>query len=206
MAITSEMQRELVNLARAANRRIERATEGQRNALEYYLRGYHTRKRDNGMIVFQQGNAKTEREYKARMKELKRFMEGDPKEKDEEYKPISTRAGWEKLKKENVAKAAETLRAAGNDITDEELEMILIEGAEEDIGGSDPVMLAAVQNVQIAKAEAGEKWTPSPEAIRAAIDQRRSDQERVEQLIRTRKAAQRKIRSLVKDARRKRGS
>lgn len=204
--MTKEMQRELSALARAANRRIERATEGQRNALEYYLRGYHTRKRDNGMIVFQQGKAKTEREYKARMKELKRFMEGDPEDKEEGYKPISTRAGWEKLKKENVSKAAETLRNAGNDITDEELEMILIEGADEDIGGSDAVMLAAVQNVQIAKAEAGESWTPSPEAIRKAIEERRSDQERVEQLIRTRKAAERKIRSLVSDARRKRRS
>lgn len=206
MALTEKMQKELAGLARAANRRIERATEGQRNALEYYLRGYHTRKRDNGMIVFQQGKAKTEREYKARMKELKRFMEGDPEEKDEGYKPISTRAGWEKLKKENVSKAAETLRNAGNDITDEELEMILIEGADEDIGGSDPVMLAAVQNVQIAKAEAGESWTPSPEAIRKAIEERRSDQERVEQLIKTRKAAERKIRSLVSEARKKRRS
>lgn len=206
MALTEKMQSELRNLARAANRRIERATEGQRNALEYYLRGYHTRKRDNGMIVFQQGKAKTEREYKARMKELKRFMEGDPEDKEEGYKPISTRAGWEKLKKENVSKAAETLSNAGNDITDEELEMILIEGADEDIGGSDPVMLAAVQNVQIAKAEAGESWTPSPEAIRKAIEERRSDQERVEQLIKTRKAAERKIRSLVSEARRKRRS
>ena len=205
MALTKEMQRELATWARRANRRIERATEGQRAALEYYTRQYHTRKRDDGTRVFMQGKAKTEQEYNARMKELKRFLEGDPEGKEAGYKPISTRAGWEKVKRANVEKAGETLRKSGYDITDDELEMILVEGAEDDIGGSDPVMLAALQNVQIAKAEAGNEWTPSPEVIKAAIAERRSDQERVEQLIRSRQQA-RKIGKFVREERRKRGS
>lgn len=205
MALTKEMQRELATWARRANRRIERATEGQRAALEYYTRQYHTRKRDDGTRVFMQGKAKTEQEYNARMKELKRFLEGDPEGKEAGYQPISTRSGWEKVKRANVEKAGETLRKSGYDITDDELEMILVEGAEDDIGGSDPVMLAALQNVQIAKAEAGNEWTPSPEVIKAAIAERRSDQERVEQLIRSRQQA-RKIGKFVREERRKRGS
>lgn len=203
--ITSEMQKELTYLARAANRRIERATEGQRSALEYYLRKYHTRERADGTLVFQQGKAKTTAEYNARMKELKRFMYGDPEGKGDEYEPISKRKGWEALKKRQVANAADTLRKEGYDITDEELEMVLIEGADEDIGGSDPVMLAALQNVQIAKAQAGSSWNASPEAIRKAIDERRSDQERTEELIAARQRAG-KLRRLVGDVRSRRGS
>ena len=73
MALTREMQKELTMFARRMNRRIERASEGQRRSLEYNIRGYTTRQRSSGITVFSQAKAKTEQEYYKRMKELKAF-------------------------------------------------------------------------------------------------------------------------------------
>ena len=178
MALTAEMQRELAARARAANRRIERATEGQRAALEHYTRQYHTRQRDNGMRVFQQGKARTEAEWKARMRELDLFMgtAEDP--------TISKRSEWERVKKQNVEKAGETLREEGSDITDDELAMIL----EETEGGSTADFYKALANVEIAKATADE-WQPTKENVREAVNARRSAQERATQLIKARAEA-----------------
>ena len=181
MALTAEMQRELASRARAANRRLERATEGQRAALEHYTRQYHTRVRDNGMIVFQQGKAKTEAEYKARMRELDLFMgtAEDP--------TISKRSEWERVKKENVRKAGDTLREGGADITDDELAVIL----EETEGGSTADFYKALANVEIAKNSGDSEWTPSREKIKEAITARRSAQERATALIKSRKRRRR---------------
>lgn len=191
MALTSEMQKDLSRLARAANRRIERATEGQRKALEYYLRNYHTRERESGMIVFQQGKAKTEAEYETRMKELQRFM-GKPEEPT-----ISRRSRWEELKKQNVQDAGETIRKSAKfNLTDEELTVILEETSAEH---STTEFYRALENVQIAKNEAGSEWRPTEEAIVEAVNSRRDDQERTEALLRSRK-----IKNLVSEARGKR--
>ena len=193
MALTKEMQRELAMLARAANRRIERASEGQRKALEYYLRNYHTRERNTGMRVFQQGAAKTEDEYETRMKELKKFMG------TEDRPTISRRKRWEELKRQNVQDAGETIRkSAKYDLTDEELTTIL---EETDAEHGTTEFYRALENVQIAKNEAGSEWQPSKEAITEAVNARRDDQERTEALIRSRK-----IKSLVREARSKRRS
>lgn len=176
MALTKEMQRELAARARAANRRIERATEGQRKALEHYTRQYHTRQRANGMYVFQQGKAKTEAEYRARMRELDLFMGSA------EQPTISKRSEWERVKRENVKAAGETLREDGSSITDEELATLL----EELDGGGPAEFYKALANVEIAKDRAGDNWSASAEAIREAIAARRSAQERVEMLIKAR--------------------
>lgn len=74
--ITKEMQRKLANEARKANRRLERASEGQRRALEYYTKGYHTFETAKG-DRFSQAKAKTADEYRQRMKELEDFMKGE---------------------------------------------------------------------------------------------------------------------------------
>lgn len=177
MALTQEMQRELAARARAANRRIERATPGQRSALEHYTRQYHTRQRANGMIVFQQGKAKTEAEFKARMRELDLFMG------TAENPTISTRAEWERVKAANVKAAGETLREDGADITDEELAAVLAELGD----GSTADFYKALANVEIAKASAGEGWSPTRENIHAAVTARRSAQERATALIKARR-------------------
>lgn len=189
--MTKEMQRELSALARAANRRIERASEGQRKALEYYLRNYHTRERNNGMRVFQQGAAKNEDEYETRMKELRKFMG------TEDRPTISRRKRWEELKRQNVEDAGKTIRKSANyDLTDDELATIL---EETDAEHGTTEFYRALENVQIAKNEAGSEWQPSPEAITEAVNARRDDQERTEALIRSRK-----IKSMVSEARKRR--
>lgn len=177
MALTNEMQKELAARARAANRRLERASEGQRAAVEHYVRQYHTRQRDNGMIVFQQGKAKTEAEYRARMRELELFMG------TEEKPTISRRGEWERVKSASVKKAGKTLREGGSDITDDELAMIL-----EEIDDNSPAgFYKALANVEIAKNAASDSWAPSREVIKNAITARRTAQERTEALIRARK-------------------
>lgn len=191
MALTEKMQSELRNLARAANRRIERASEGQRKALEYYLRNYHTRERANGMRVFQQGAAKNEDEYETRMKELRKFMG------TEDRPTISRRKRWEELKRQNVEDAGKTIRKSANyDLSDDELATIL---EETDAEHGTTEFYRALENVQIAKNKAGSEWDPSPEAITEAVNTRRDDQERTEALIRSRK-----IKSMVSEARKRR--
>lgn len=202
MTLTAEMQHELANLARAANRRIERATPGQRQALEHYLKGYHTRERDNGMRVFQQGKAKSVSEYKQRMKELRKFMG------TEEEPTISRRSEWEKVKREAVEKAGETIRKQGYNITDDELSNILQEAHLAD----STEFYKALANVEISKNEAGDFWNATRNEIAKALESRRTAQERAEALIRSRKEASelqrqksRKISRLVREARKKRG-
>lgn len=119
MAISKEQQRELKNLARAANRRLERASEGQRSALQYYIKDYHTTKGKYGK-VFSQAAATTEREYKQRMVELQKFMAA----KTSRIKP------WKALQQSNVEKAQETLSKMGFSLSEEELAKVLSGKAE----------------------------------------------------------------------------
>lgn len=173
MAITKEMQKELAGLARAANRRIERADPGQRDALMNQIKGYHVRERSSGLTVFEQGKAKSEAEYRARMKELKMFMKAK----------TTTRTGWKEIKSKAVKEAGKTIRAEGSDLTDEELNNIL---QEIDKGHSSAEFYKALANVEIAKGKAGDKWEPDPEAIRKAVNTRRSAQKRTEMLLKIR--------------------
>lgn len=167
--ITAAQQKELSSLARAANRRLERATEGQRKSLEHNIQNYHTREGSRG-LVFQQGKAKTESEYRQRMAELKKFMAAK----------TSTRKGWEELKKENMQKAQESLTDMGYDITDEELATIL---AEE--GGGSSAFYKALENVKAAKGSENNELTP--EQVREAIFQRKTDYQATLAAIKARK-------------------
>ena len=176
MAVTAEQQKQLATLARRANRRIERASKGQQKALEYYTRKYHTRQREGGTYVFKQGKAKSESEYYARMRELQRFLNA----------PSTTRAGWEQIKKENVKKAGKTIRGDGYTISDRELAMIL-EELPPKAGSAE--FYAALANVEIAKQEREQQEIASSEDIKAAIESRRSDQQRTEALLQLRKRA-----------------
>lgn len=175
MAVSASEQRTLANLARAANRRIERASPGQREYLTLYVQKYHSRKRADGTIVFQQGKAQSRTEYNARIKELKLFMEAKS----------STRKGWEAQKKAQIASAGETLRGEGADITDEELAQILQEIG---TGHSSLEFYKALANVEIAKAEQGDTWNASEDEIRNAIAERRDAQQRALTLIKAREA------------------
>lgn len=171
--------------ARRMNRRIERASEGQRRSLEYNIRGYTTRQRSSGITVFSQAKAKTEQEYYKRMKELKAF----------EQAKTSTRAGWKRLKRSNVEKAAQTFRDDGGyDITDDELEIILEELEAQELSkgkrnriGTPPALMEAITNVEIAKSQLGDSWEETIDNIRSAINQKRSDFQRTKMLLELRK-------------------
>ena len=160
--ITKEMQRELAYKARAANRRLERASEGQRSALEHYIKGYSGTRESSRGTMFQQGAAKTETEYRQRMRELEKFMGGE----------TSTRRGWKELKSSNVEKAAGTLGEMGYDISEDELVALLEEIPD---GADSATYYKALENVQAAKNKKG--GTLTRKEIIKAISERRSDYE-----------------------------
>lgn len=163
MAISKEQQRQLKNLARAANRRLERASEGQREALEFNIKKYHTRKGKYGRS-FSQATAKTEREYKQRMAELEKFMRAK----------TSTKRGWESLQKSNVEKAIETLDQMGYDISEKELAVILREL--KGLKGKD--FYTVLENVEAAKYEKesnGEEFTEAD--LKKELNTRREEYE-----------------------------
>lgn len=204
MALTQAMIKDFVNLARAANRRIERATPGQQAYLQQKIAKYHIRARitpERAINVFSQAKPKTEAEYRTRLKELEKFMGA----------VTTKRTGWEAVKRAQVSGAGKTLRAQGSNLTDEELATIL---QEIDEGHSSAEFYKALANVEIAKREAEQKleadkaaaraqgmsekeikkkfkyadyWTPSASVIYQAINERRSAQERVEHLINLRR-------------------
>ncbi len=161
MAISKEQQRELKNLARAANRRLERASAGQRKSLEYNIKGYNVREGKYGK-AFSQAAAKTEREYKQRLAELEKFMSAQ----------TSTRKGWESLQRSNIEKATGTLSEMGYDVTEDELEAILKE-----VGGAKGGQFyKALENVQAFKEETG-LTDLTKEDIEKAVNWRKTEYE-----------------------------
>lgn len=170
MPVTKQQQAALTKLARAANRRLERATEGQRKSLEHNIEKYHTQRSESRGLVFQQGKAKNEREYRQRMAELNAFMKAK----------TSTRKGWEELRKSNLKSATESLTNAGYDITDEELDIVL-----QEIGGSSKAFYRVLENIQAMKE--GPEDELSAEEVRKAINDRRSDYKITLQMIQKRK-------------------
>ena len=186
MAVSKETQAELKLLGRRANRRLERASQGQRRALEWLMRGYHTIE-DAGSLRFSQGKAKTEAEARARLAELKHFLGLDRKE--DESLPISTRAGWNEAKRKAVEGANETLQKKYDKkgrkytVTDEELATIL----EETGGDKSMAFYAALENVVIKKNRKRGKNKNKPlssEELSEAIYERKTDRERVKELHR----------------------
>ena len=172
MAITAAQQKALTSLARAANRRLERATQGQRASLEKQIKTYHTREGAGG-LKFSQGKAKTEAEYRQRMRELEKFMEAK----------TTTRRGWEQIKADNVSKAGETLRGQGYELTDKELAIIL-EELPKDASPAD--FYNAIEHVEAKKQDQGDKWRGTRAAISAALKERVNAQEAVERILKKR--------------------
>ena len=106
--ITREQFSELDKLAKRANQRIASMKEGQRQAVEYWTGGK----------TFSRKIPKTEAEYKKRMKEVIDFLNAK----------TTTRTGWEKVKKDAVESAGDTLRKERKyELTDEELSNIFRE-------------------------------------------------------------------------------
>lgn len=163
-AITREQIKEIRTLTRRANRRIERATPGQRSALNYYVN------KATGADKFSASTkGLTQEQAAAKLRDLETFLNS----------PSSTRKGWDRIKQENVRKANETLSEEGYDLTDEELAEIL----EQIDAKNKKDYYKAINLVEAAKQEAGAGWEGSSEDIAAAIAEKVTYQEALERAI-----------------------
>ena len=164
MKISQELYKELRRLTRAAQRRMERATPGQRKALEFYVEKATGSKKWSSAAAHM-----NTQQAQAQIAKLQKFMGYG-----QEGPVSSTRAGWEQIKASNVAKANATFgkRRAGHDITDEEMAEILMQLGDP----SKQEFYHAVNKVQAMKGYMGKEWTGSREDISRALAQKWSAQ------------------------------
>lgn len=168
MIISPELYAELRRLTRAAQRRMERATPGQRRALEFYVEQATGEKKWSSAakdMTTQQANA--------RIQQLRKFLGYDAMNRPVEQ-VTSSRRGWEAIKTSNVAKANATFarRRAGHNITDEEMAEILIQLGDP----SKKEFYHAVNKVQAMKGYMGKKWKGDSGDIARALEQKWSAQ------------------------------
>ena len=166
-AITREQIKEIRTLTRRANRRIERATPGQRRALEYYIKKYTGTTKFSAATKGLTGEAAAKK-----LADLNRFLAGKS----------STRKGWDEIKRQNVENANKKLRKQGYDLTDDELAELL----EQIDTKNRNDYYKAVNLVEAAKEKAGEGWEGSEEEITEAISQKVTYQKALEKAIRAR--------------------
>ena len=149
---TKEQIKMIRTLARRANRRIERATPGQRNALISYAGGQKFSAGSKGL---------SEREAAQKIEKMKRFLES----------PSTTRTGWERMKEENLRKAREALGRQDYTITDEELAEIIQQLGDVD----DATFYRAINLVEVERQKG--YWAGGSGQIAAAIVSKASAQE-----------------------------
>lgn len=143
--ITQSQKNTIRQLTRTANRRIERATEGQRKALGHYIGSEKFSAATKGLSYT---------EAQAKIENLNKFLSGES----------STRKGWDALKARQVEKANKTFGKMGYDLTDEELANILIQVDTD----NHQEYYRAVNLVQAAKDAAeltGKDWYGSEEEV-----------------------------------------
>lgn len=167
--ITDFQKTEIARLTRLANRRLERATGGQKSYLEYAV------KKATGAEKFSAATkGLTFTQAQAKLHELYKFID---------YKG-STKAGWEELKQISVERANETLSDMGYDLTDEELADIL----KQLDNNKRSEFYRAVNLVEAAKQAAGDTWEGSTEQIAAAINEKVEGDIALERALRAREA------------------
>lgn len=179
-AITREQIKEIRTLTRRANRRIERATPGQRKALEYYIKKYTGATKFSAATKGLTGEAAAKK-----LADLNRFLAGES----------STRRGWDRLKQKNVENANKKLRKQGYNLTDEELAELLeqIDTKNRNDYYKAVNLVEAAKLEAIAKQEAAEQegeeleagtgWEGSSEDIAAAIAEKVTYQEALAKAI-----------------------
>lgn len=150
-SITEAQIKAIRTLTRKANRRLERATSGQLNYLEQYV------KRMTGSFKFSAATkGLSYREAAAKLKSLETFLS---------HEGTTTRRGWEALKKKSVPKTRVSLKRKGYNLTDEELAELLKQA---DIDNRTQFYMA-VNIVQASKDRAGKGWEGSEEQIAEAL-------------------------------------
>lgn len=174
MNISPEKYKELRNLVRAANRRLERASEGQRSALEYFMQ------KDIQASKWSSSFSKmSPQELKSYEEKLRKFMG------TKEAPTISRKSYWNEVKSESVRKANATFsrRRAGHNLTDQEMAEIL-----KQLGNPDKATFyMAVNKVQAMKGYNASKWTGSEKDIANAIAQKWSAQSSYQRALDIRK-------------------
>lgn len=165
--ITEAQKRAIRQATRTANRRLERATEGQRRALEKYIGAEKFSAKTRGM-TYQQAAAQIEK--------LNKFLAAKS----------STRRGWEEIKQKSIRNANRTLSNQGYNLSDDELADIL----EQIEDGKKQDFYRAVNLVSAAKYEAGQEWSGTEEQIAKAIETKVSYQEA---LIKALKAREKRL-------------
>lgn len=176
--MTKQQQSEIKLLTRRANRRIERASAGQRKAMEFYIGAEKFSAASKG-FSYEQAQAQIEK--------LNKFLSGKS----------TTKTGWREVKQANVAKANKTLGKMGLDLTDEELAEILIQV---DTSNTQE-FYRAVNLVQAAKDEAemeGDIWSGSEEQIADAIASKMEASEALEAALKSREAIKARRKSEAK--------
>ena len=164
--MTKQQQSEIKLLTRRVNRRLERASEGQRKAMEHYIGAGKFSAASKGFSY---------EEAQAQIEKLNKFLGSKS----------TTKTGWKEIKQRNVTKANKTLGKMGLDLTDEELAEILIQ-----IDTSNTQeYYRAVNLVQAAKDEAelsGDLWSGSEEQIADAIASKMEASEALEAALKSR--------------------
>lgn len=169
MKMTPQQKAEIIKLTRRANRRIERASAGQKSALNYMVR------KATGADKFSAATKGLTYEQAAlKLKQLDRFLGSK----------TSMITGWKEVKQENVEKAVNTLDQMGYDITDDEFAEILNQIDTK----NKQEFYHAINKVAAAKEELGDKWTGSKKQIREALAEKISFQEAQERAISARKS------------------
>lgn len=167
---TQQQIKVLRTLTRRANRRLERASPGQRVALEYYVKGY-----TGGAKKFSAAaKGLSFEEVAFKLKNLDAFLGA----------ATSTRRGWDEVKRRNIVKANATLSKQGYTLTDEELAEIFIQVDE----ASNKDKYRAINLVQAKKLENPEE-SLSKGDISQAIAQKATAQQALQKAIRARKKA-----------------
>ena len=168
MTITSIQKQLIRTLVRRANRRIERATPGQRSSLEWYVNQVTGAKKFSAAV-----KGLTGEQAAAKIKTIQRFLSSD----------VTTRKGWDRIKRENVRKANQTLSEEGYDLTDEELAEILEQIDTE----NKKEYYRAINLVEAKKIQEGESWEGSSEEIIKAIAQKATYQQALTKALQARK-------------------
>lgn len=165
--ITKQQANAIRKATRAANRRIERATGGQKSYLEYYVT-----KLTGGPKFSAATKGLTYEEASRKIELLNKFFGAKQ----------TTITGWKEAKKAAVQKANETLSEEGYDLTDEELAEIL----EQIDDGNNQAFYRAVNLVQVAKSK--DSWEGTKSDIAEAIAQKYTSQEAFRMALEAREA------------------
>ena len=160
--ITEAQKRAIRQATRTANRRLERATEGQRRALQKYI-GTEKFSAITKNMSYQQAAAQLEK--------LNKFLAAKS----------STRRGWEEIKRKSIINANKTLSKQGYNLTDNELADIL-----EQLEDSRRQDFYRAVNLVSAEKDNGELETISTQQISEAIAQKINNQEALEKALEAR--------------------